>query len=135
MSAERVLGRLAIGLALLAPVAAGLFKVWVHHDSVQVGYQLSEREEQRKRLRNETQQLEVELAAERTPAHLMQLARELGMTPASPEQVPGEQSNAKAARAVASPKASAAKPTAKPATKPVPAAAAKNEQGGASGRP
>jgi hypothetical protein len=74
-----------LGLGL--PVGAALFKVWVHQDAVQLGYQLSEYETQRKRLRDEAHQLEIELAAERSPANLLLLAKRLSLAPAAPQQV------------------------------------------------
>jgi hypothetical protein len=75
------------GLAVAAPVAAGLFRVWVHQDAVQLGYRLSEREENRKNLRNTLRQLEIELAAERSPAALVAMAQRLKMVPPAPEQM------------------------------------------------
>ncbi len=75
--------------ALAAPVGAALFKVWVSQDTVQVGYRLSEREEERRRLRNELRQLEIELAAERSPARLGDLAHNLGLEPPAPQQIVG----------------------------------------------
>lgn len=70
-----------------APVAAALFKVWVYQDAVQLGYRLSEREEERKRLRNEVRQLEIELAAERSPPRLSALAKALGLVPPEARQI------------------------------------------------
>jgi hypothetical protein len=80
-----------LGLVLLVaiPVAAGLFRVWVHNDAVQTGYQLSEAETHRTELRRLKQQLEVELAAEKTPDRLTRLAAKLGMGPARPDQLLG----------------------------------------------
>lgn len=75
-----------LGASIGAPVTAGLFKVWVYQDAVQLGYRLSEREEERKRLRNEVRQLEVELAAERSPPRLSALAKTLGLVPPEARQ-------------------------------------------------
>jgi len=130
MNDRRIAARLALALALLLPVAAGLFKVWVHHDAVQLGYRLSEREEQRKLLRNQAQQLEIELAAEQTPARLNQLAHELSMTPPALGRVSG------AGRPVA--QTNKADKTSKLAPAPAPRASAPPaaaSQGGAYGRP
>ena len=81
------------GLALVAlvavPVVAGLFRVWVHNDAVQTGYQLSEAETRRAELKHSKQQLEVELAAEKSPDRLTRLATKLGMGPARPDQLLG----------------------------------------------
>ena len=77
-------------LVLVAvPVMAGLFRVWVHNDAVQTGYQLSEAENHRKDLKRAKQQLEVELAAEKSPDRLTKLASKLGMSPARPDQLLG----------------------------------------------
>jgi cell division protein FtsL len=81
------LASVAIGLCLLGPVVAGLFKVWVYQDAIQLGYRLSEREEERRRLRNDVRQLELELASERAPARLLQLATRLGLAAPTPAQI------------------------------------------------
>ena len=77
------LPRLAVGCACALLVGAALFRVWVYQDAVQLGYRLSEREDELRQLRNDTRQLEIELAAERSPAHLGELARALNLAPAS----------------------------------------------------
>jgi cell division protein FtsL len=76
-------------LVVAAPVTAGLFKVWVHHDAVESGYHLSEEETRRQALQRTLQQLQVELAAERTPEQLERTARKLKMVPPAPEQIFG----------------------------------------------
>ncbi len=70
-----------LAVTIAAPVGAALFRVWVHQDAVRLGYELSTREEQRRKVRNELHQLEVELAAEKTPSRLADLARTLGLEP------------------------------------------------------
>ncbi len=85
-----VLERLAFAVLLAAlPVSAALFSVWVHHDKVELGYSLAEANRQRQALRRELQQLEVELAAERSPEQLMRRAVDLGLVAPRPEQVLG----------------------------------------------
>ena len=84
-----LLRRLVWLLIVAVPVAAGLFKVWVYHDAVSSGYALSEEVGRRQRLRRETQQLEVELAAERSPERLARIASDLRLAPATPEQIFG----------------------------------------------
>ncbi len=79
--------RVGIGIVFIVFVLAALFRVWVYQDAVQLGYRLSEREEERRRLRNEVRQLEVELAAERSPARLKDAARSLGLVPPDARQV------------------------------------------------
>ena len=80
---------LALVVLVAVPVAAGLFRVWVHNDATQTGYQLSSAESHRTELRRLKQQLEVELAAEKSPDRLTKLAAKLGMSPAHPEQLLG----------------------------------------------
>lgn len=80
---------IAVSLALVLPVTAGLFRVWVHQDALQLGYRLSEREQARRALRNVERQLEVELAAERAPANLLALAQRLKLVPPTPQQLAG----------------------------------------------
>ena len=75
---------LVLSLACLTLVGAGLFRVWVYQEAVQLGYRLSEREDELRRLRNDVRQLEVEAASERSPAHLAELARTLGLEPTAP---------------------------------------------------
>jgi hypothetical protein len=68
-------------------MAAGLFRVWVHHDAMQMGYALSDEGARRRDLRRHKRQLEVELAAERSPASLARLAKKNGLRPPAPDQV------------------------------------------------
>lgn len=75
--------------AVATPVAAGLFRVWVHQSSVQVGYALSAQHARRNELNELVRQLELELAAERSPARLSRLAEQLGLSRPKPEQVVG----------------------------------------------
>jgi hypothetical protein len=75
-------------LALCAVfVGACLFRVWVHHDAVYVGYQLSEQEGRRRELRRVEHQPEVELGAEKSPKRLTKVAKGLGLAPPRPEQL------------------------------------------------
>lgn len=86
--------------AVVGPVAAGLFRVWVHQDAVQLGYRLSEQEGRRRELVELVKQLQVELAAERSPERLMRMAQSLGFKPPHPKQVVGKSAKpaARAAR-------------------------------------
>lgn len=70
-----------LAVTIAAPVGAALFRVWVHQDAVRLGYELSAKEDQRRKVRNEVRQLEVELASEKTPSRLSDLARTLGLEP------------------------------------------------------
>lgn len=78
-----------MGLAFAAPVAAALFRVWVNQDAVQMGYALGAEASKRRELTETIEKLEVELAAERSPERLMQLARKLGLSAAPPERIFG----------------------------------------------
>lgn len=76
------------GVALaVPPVAGGAFRVWVHQATVQLGYDLSAQEKERSRLESLARQLEVELAAARSPDNLQRLGRELGLRPPAPHEV------------------------------------------------
>ena len=75
---------------LAAPVAAGLFRVWVHHDAVQSGYALSKEEARRSELQAVNEQLSVELAAERSPERLSRRAAKLSLSPPVPRQIFGQ---------------------------------------------
>ncbi len=87
------MSRLGVMLLVLFSVAlavsSALFRVWVHQDAVQLGYRLSEREQERRKLTNTLRQLEVELAAERAPENLLNAARRLKLQPPAPTQLLG----------------------------------------------
>ena len=90
MTAIGSLFRLVLVAATITPVSACLFRVWVHQESVRLGYQLSVEEKKGRELDELARQLELELAAERSPGHLMQLARSLGLRAPLPIQVVGK---------------------------------------------
>ena len=80
---------LVSAVVLASPVAAALFRVWVQHDVVSIGYEISEEGKRRRDLRRLRHQLEVELAAERSPEQLARRARALGLAPPTPGQILG----------------------------------------------
>jgi hypothetical protein len=90
MSAGALLVRLILVAATVTPVSACLFRVWVHQEAVRLGYQLSAEERRGTELAQLERQLELELAAERSPTHLVQLAKHLGLKPPAPTQVVGK---------------------------------------------
>ena len=45
-----ILGRLACALAIVSPLMAGLFIVYVHQDGVQLGYKLMQEEKRHREL-------------------------------------------------------------------------------------
>lgn len=70
-------------------VSAGLLRVWVHQDTVQLGYQLSASEKRAAELNDLVHQLEIELTAELSPDRLAQHAGPLGLMPAASAQIMG----------------------------------------------
>ncbi len=90
MSAGKLLMRLIFVAATVTPVSACLFRVWVHQEAVRLGYQLSSEERRGRELAQLERQLELELAAERSPTHLVHLAKQLGLRAPSPTQVVGK---------------------------------------------
>ncbi len=64
---------------LMAPATVGLFRVWVHQDVIQLGYQLSTAEKQRRQFIAELEELQVEAAAVKSPDRLQRFARELNL--------------------------------------------------------
>jgi hypothetical protein len=90
MSAGTLLMRLVLVAATVTPVSACLFRVWVHQESVRLGYQLSAEERRGTELAQLEKQLELELAAERSPTRLVQLAKQLGLKAPAPTQVIGK---------------------------------------------
>lgn len=90
MQGVRTLVRTGLLLvALLAPLGACLLKVWVHQDTIRLGYALSVAVQARDALTEERRRLQVELAAERAPANLMRLAARLGLAVPAPERLWG----------------------------------------------
>ena len=86
---KRWLKLILIAAVVASPVGAALFRVWVQHDVVHMGYELSSEGRRRRDLRRVRQQLDVELAAERSPDQLARRARSLGLAPPTPGQILG----------------------------------------------
>ena len=76
---KRLLGTVLTVCAMVSPVGAGLFRVGVHQDVIQLGYRLSVQEKRRQKLVADLEQLQVELATSKSPDRLSALARELKM--------------------------------------------------------
>ncbi|MEZ4272031.1 MAG: hypothetical protein R3C68_11575 [Myxococcota bacterium] len=87
----RFLGVLLVTLAMASPLVAGMFRVWVNQDAVQIGYELSLLTRARRQSLEQIRQLEVELAAEHTPDKLLKLANRLSMVAPSQQQVFGSE--------------------------------------------
>ena len=92
------LGLILMAVAIAAPGTAGLFRVWVNQQTVQIGYQLSQEVKRRSTLRDQTRKLELEYAAERSPERLLRLARSLDFEAPSPDRVIGGSSGASRGR-------------------------------------
>ena len=86
MSFRVLLRAFVLLCGIIAPVSAGLFRVWVHRENVNLGYALMQETRELDRLRAKLRKLEVELAAEHAPDRLAVLARELGLQAPSPAQ-------------------------------------------------
>ena len=78
---------------MLAPALVGLFKVWVHQDVIQLGYQLSKAEKQRRTYIGELEELQVEIAAVKAPGRLESLAKKLRLNQPSAGVVYGASLN------------------------------------------
>ena len=75
-------------LLLLAPLTvAALFRVWVHQDTIELGYGLDAAEKQREDLTQEIRALHIALAAERSPSRLSRVAATLGLHPPTPREL------------------------------------------------
>ena len=75
--------------AMAMPALSGLFRVWVNQDAVNVGYELSEQAKHRRELRDLIRRLDVQLAAERSPERLTEIAYRLGLAPPRADRVFG----------------------------------------------
>ena len=64
---------------LLAPATVGTFRVWVHQDVIQMGYQLSVAEKERRQFIADLEELQVEVAAAKSPDRLERMAKDLNL--------------------------------------------------------
>ncbi len=71
------------------PMASAMFRIWVYQDNVRLGYAMSVQQQAREVLLARLHELEVEQAAARTPARLVQIAHKLGLQPPQPGQLVG----------------------------------------------
>lgn len=96
LSSSLVFYMVIVGL----PTTAALFRIFVHQEAVHLGYALSQAELQQRTLSARARELEVEVAAARSPARLVTMARALGLRPPSLGQnVSGQSMPAHLARA------------------------------------
>ena len=68
-------------------VAAGVIRVKRQHEVLRLGYQLSKKSEEVRRLRETRRQLELELATLSSPERIRRLAGQLGMTTVAPDRI------------------------------------------------
>ena len=73
----RLIRTLITAGVLLAPATVGIFRVWVHQDVIQLGYQLSVAEKERRQFIAELEELQVEIAAVKSPDRLERMAKNL----------------------------------------------------------
>ncbi len=79
--------RVLFMLCLLALLGAGLFRVWVNQDAVQMGYELSAEARRSYRLRNEIKKFRVELAVLKSPERLNAYAAKIGLRAPTSAQI------------------------------------------------
>ena len=86
--ASRGFARVAFLLCVTAmPMASAMFRIWVFQDNVRLGYAMSVQQQAREVLLARLHELQVEQAAARTPARLVQIAHKLGLQPPQPGQL------------------------------------------------
>jgi cell division protein FtsL len=78
---------IALVLAAICIVTAGVIRVRRQHEVISLGYQLSRKSEEVRRLREVRRQLELELATLSSPDRIRRLATQLGMTPVAPDRI------------------------------------------------
>lgn len=78
-----------IALVLVAAMltCVGLVRVNRQHDVLRLGYELSKKSEQVRKLHETKRQLELEHATLSSPERIRRLAIQLGMTPVSPDKI------------------------------------------------
>lgn len=72
---------------LVAFMVAGVGYVWLNFKSTQIGYDISKLKQEELRLKELNQKLKLELATLKSPQHLEKSSRNLGLRPATPEQI------------------------------------------------
>ena len=68
-------------------VIAGVIRVQRQHEVLRLGYALSKKSEEVRRLRETRRQLELELATLSSPDRIRRLATQLGMTTVAPDRI------------------------------------------------
>lgn len=78
---------IALVIAAICLVTAGVIRVKRQHEVLSLGYQLSKKSEEVRRLRETRRQLELEHATLSSPDRIRRLATQLGMTPVAPDKI------------------------------------------------
>lgn len=77
----------ALVLLALALVTIGVIRVTRQHEVLRLGFELSKRSEEVRRLRETRRQLELEHATLSSPERIRKLATQLGMTTVAPDRI------------------------------------------------
>lgn len=78
---------IALVIAAICLVTAGVIRVKRQHEVLSLGYQLSKNSEEVRRLRETKRQLELEHATLSSPDRIRRLATQLGMTTVAPDKI------------------------------------------------
>ena len=78
---------IALVIAAICLVTAGVIRVKRQHEVLSLGYQLSKKSEEVRRLRETRRQLELEHATLSSPDRIRRLATQLGMTTVAPDKI------------------------------------------------
>ncbi|MBA3499179.1 MAG: cell division protein FtsL [Myxococcota bacterium] len=74
-------------IAAICLVTAGVIRVKRQHEVLSLGYQLSKKSEEVRKLRETRRQLELEHATLSSPDRIRRLATQLGMTTVAPDKI------------------------------------------------
>jgi cell division protein FtsL len=72
---------------LVTFMVSGVGYVWLNFEGTQIGYDISKLKQDELRLKELNQKLKLELATLKSPQHLEKSSRQLGLKPATPEQI------------------------------------------------
>ena len=78
---------IALVIAAICLVTAGVIRVKRQHEVLTLGYQLSKKSEEVRKLRETRRQLELEHATLSSPDRIRHLATQLGMTTVAPDKI------------------------------------------------
>ena len=78
---------IALVIAAICLATAGVIRVKHQHEVLRLGYELSKKSEEVRRLRETRRQLELERATLSAPDRIRRLATQLGMTTVAPDKI------------------------------------------------